>query len=832
MRVRDLLALGLRQFRRDLNSGEARVLLAALVLAVFSVATVAFITDRAQNALALESNRLLGGDVVLRADTPIPDELKALGDGLEQAEVWTTMTMLRVGSDMKLSELRALNGAFPLRGHYRLQTEAGIEPQRRGGPAAGEVWLSRTGVSALGIGLGDTLAIGSLSLRVSGVVLEEPDAAMDYFNTAPRAFIGVDDLKASGLVQPGARINYRWVLAGPASSVQAFSQAAKPKLGRGQRLETASDGRPELRTALERADRFLGLAALISVVLASVAIAMAARQYSERHLDHAAVLRCLGAKQSQIASLHGISMAALAALAIAIALVSAYGVQALAVTQLEKILGVDTPAAGLTPALYAAAVGLTVLIAFVLPPVLALRRVPALRVLRRDLPAAEVSAWITGGLGLAGLFALLWWKAQSAALASSLLGGLVLAFLALTLLSASMIWALGRFRGRLRGAARFGLANISRRAAASMAQVAALGLGLTVLLLLTLVRTDLLTRWQQLIPENAPNRFIINIQQDQTDGLRDFASAEGLGSLQLFPVMRGRLVAVNEQTISGDTYADRGDRAKRLAEREFNLTALAALADDNELVEGKIWTTAEADTPQWSVEASFAKLLGWKLGDRVRFDLGGQTVEAPITSLRTVKWESFRPNFFVVGSPGTLNNITASYITTMRVEPNQVANVNAMVARYPNLTVIDVSAILEQVTRIAAQVTEIVEWVFLFTLAAGVLVLVAAIHATQDERLREGSLLRVMGARRGQVRFAQVSEFLVIGVISGCVAVVAANGIAGSIAKGVFELDWQPNYSTSAMTLLAAILLVVSAGWFSTRKTLSAPPSETLRALA
>ncbi|AVP96758.1 permease [Ahniella affigens] len=832
MRVRDLLALGLRQFRRDLNSGEARVLLAALVLAVFSVATVSFITDRAQNALALESNRLLGGDAVLRADTPIPDNLKALGKGLEQAEVWNTMSMLRVGDDMRLSDLRALDGAFPLRGYYRLQTAAGIEPQRRGGPAAGEVWLSRSGVSALGADLGSTLAVGSLNLRVSGIVLEEPDAAMDYFNTAPRAFISIADLNASGLVQPGARINYRWVLAGAASDVRSFTEAVKPQLGRGQRLETASDARPELRTALDRADRFLGLAALISVVLASVAIAMAARQYSERHLDHAAVLRCLGARQAQIASLHGISMSALAALAITIALVAAYGVQALAVMQLEKILGVETPAAGFAPAWFAAAVGLTVLIAFVLPPVLALRRVPALRVLRRDLPATEVSAWVTGGLGLAGLLGLLWWKAQSAALASSLLGGLIVAFLALTLLSASMIWVLGRFRGRLRGAARFGLANISRRATSSMAQVAALGLGLTVLLLLTLVRTDLLGRWQQLIPDNAPNRFIINIQQDQTDALRDFASAEGLGTLQLYPVVRGRLVSVNDTVVTGDSYADRGDRAKRLAEREFNLTALAELAADNNVVAGKVWTAAEADSPQWSVEASFAELLGWKLGDRVRFDLGGQIVEAPITSLRTVKWESFRPNFFVLGSPGTLKNITASYITTARVAPEQTASINALVQRFPNLTVIDVGAILEQVTRIAAQVTEIVEWVFLFTLAAGVLVLVAAIHATQDERLREGSLLRVMGARRGQVRLAQVSEFLVIGLIAGSVAVLAANGIAGSIAKGVFDLDWQPDYSTSGLTLLAAVLLVVAAGWFSTRKTLSAPPSETLRALA
>jgi len=832
MSFTQLLRLGARQFRRDVLSGEARVLFAALVLAVFAVATVSFITDRAQNALGLEANRLLGGDVVMRSDTPIDETLRPLGAGLEQAEVWTSMSMLRGPSGMKLGEVRALDGAFPLRGVYRIRTADGSERDVRGGPGAGEIWLSRAGAGQLQLAIGDTLTLGTTPLKVAALVVDEPDAAMDYFNAAPRAFLSIDTFKASGLVQPGARINYRWALAGPATAVQKFVDTATPKLGRGQRLETAADARPELRRALDRADRFLGLAALISVVLASVAIAMAARQYSERHLDHAAVLRCLGASQRQIAVLHGVSMTLLAVSAITIALILAYIGQAIAVMQLERILDVTTPAPGLAPALYAAAVGITVLVAFVLPPVLALRRVPALRVLRRDLPGLELSAALTTALGIGGLLFLLWWKSASAAMATSLLGGLAVAFVALALLSALFIWVIGRARSRFRGAARFGLANISRRAGASMAQIAAIGLGLTVLLLLTLVRSDLLDRWRDLVPPDAPNRFIINIQDDQRADLEAFAAAEQLPKLDLFSFIRGRLVAVNGTPVTGDTYADRGERAKRLAEREFNLSAVPLLPTNNEVVSGKVWNTAEAATPQWSVEVEIATLLGWKVGDVLRYDLGGQIVEAPITSLRTVQWESFRPNFFVLGSPGTLKGVSASYITTARVSDEQVPAMNRLVERFPNLTVIDVGAILEQVTRIATQVTEIVELVFLFTLAAGVLVLVAAINATQDERLREGAMLRVMGARHGQVRFAQISEFLVIGGIAGLVAVFAANGITGAIARGVFELPWQPDPVASGLTMLGAIALVVAAGWFSTRKTIAAPPSETLRALA
>ncbi|MBK8283909.1 MAG: FtsX-like permease family protein [Ahniella sp.] len=827
-----LLRLGWRQFRRDFASGEARVLFAALVLAVFAIATVSFITDRAQNALGQEANRLLGGDVVLRADTPIEAATRKLGKDLEQAELWTTMSMLRAPSGMRLGELRALDQNFPLRGTYRVREADGTEREVRGAPPAGELWLSRAGASQLQVQIGDSLTIGTLTLKLSALVVEEPDAALDYFNSSPRAFVSIETLQASGLIQPGARLTYRWALAGDQAAVKQFIKQVKPGLSRGQRLETAADARPELRRALDRADRFLGLAALVSVVLASVAIAMAARQYSERHLDHAAVMRCLGASQRQIATLHGLSMSLLAIVAISLALVLAYAAQAIAVPQLERVLDVSTPPPGAEPAWYAAAVGVTVLVAFVLPPVFALRRVPALRVLRRDLPGLELSGALTTALGLGGLLFLLWWKSSSATMATSLLGGLTLAFVALATLSWAFIWLIGRLRHRFRGAARFGLANISRRAGASMAQIAAIGLGLTVLLLLSLVRTDLLDRWRDLVPADAPNRFIINIQEDQRPALAEFTKAQGLPELDLFAIVRGRLMAVNDTAVSGASYEDRGERARRLAEREFNISAVPLLPDDIKVTAGTVWTESEAATPQWSVEAEIAELLGWKVGDRLRFDFGGQIVEAPITSLRTVQWESFRPNFFVLGSPGTLKGLSASYITTAQVNTKQEPAMNALVAQFPNLTVIDVGAILEQVTRIATQVTEVVEMVFLFTLAAGVLVLVAAINATQDERLREGAMLRVLGARRGQVRFAQVSEFLVIGSIAGLVAVFAANGITGSIARGVFGLDWQPDIVASVVTMLAAIALVVASGWFSTRKTIAAPPSETLRALA
>lgn len=831
---RSLLRLSWRQLRRDLASGELRVLFAALTLAVLAVTAVGFVTDRATRALALEANRLLGGDAVLRSDNEIAPELRAFADDprLQRSEVRSFNSMLRAGAGLRLGEVRALGADYPLRGQYRLIDAEGAERSHRGAPPTGSAWLSRAGADALGVRIGDTVSLGAREFKLVALVAQEPDAVLDYFNTAPKIFIALDELASTGLVQPGARIVQRLVVAGPEVAVRDFTRGVQARLGRGQRLETAADARPEVRRALDRADRFLGLAALVSVVLASIAVAMAARRHSARHLDDAAVLRCLGASQRDIAALHLLAMVLLTLLAAALGITLAFALQWFAGGSLERTLGIAVPAAGPLPALYGAAVGFTVLLSFALPPVLALRRVPALRVLRRDLPLVEPSALLTGAAGLGGLVALLWWKSGSAEMAGSLLGGLALAFVALAALAALLLFALRRLRGRLRGAWRYGLANLSRRAGSSLAQIAALGLGLTVLLLLGLVRSDLLARWREAIPDTAPNQFVINIQQDQLDGVRALLAERGLPEATLFPMVRGRLAAVNGAAVSGDDYAGRGERARRLAEREFNLSAATAFADDNQATAGRLWTPADADRPQWSVEEGFAKSLGWRIGDVVAFEVGGQRIEAPITSLRSVQWESFRPNFFVLGTPATIARLPASYITSLHVPDAQRGAVNALVERYPNLSVIDIGAVLAQVKGTVEQVTEVVELVFLFTLAAGVLVLVAAIHASQDERLREGTVMRVLGARRGQLRLAQVSEFLVIGLIAAVVAMVAANGIAASIATQVFELPWTPNIALSLQVGGLGLLLVVVAGTLATRRTVAAPPADTLRALA
>ena len=830
------LPLAWRQLRRDLAAGDVRILLAALVLAVVAVTAVGFVTDRAARALALQANQLLGGDAVVHADNPIGGRIRdaAKATGLRSSETVELATMVSIGQGadarLQLGELHALGQGYPLRGEFILAGENGAPVAARGIPQRGTVWLSRAGAQTLGARIGDDVGIGESSFRLAGLVAQEPDAALDYFNVAPKVFANLADLPATGLVQEGSRVGYRLIVAGDADAVQHFTAIARASIGRGQRLETVRDARPEIRSALDRAGRFLGLAALVSVVLAAVAVAMAARRHSERHLSGSAVMRCLGATQRTLVTVHVGELVLLALIGSGAGVAIAFALQWAIGAWLADKLGIAIPAASLLPALQGLGVGLLVVLAFGAPPVLALRRVPALRVLRRDLDPTEPSAWGVILLGLAGLAALLWWQAGSATLAFSLLGGLLVTFAALALLAWGLIALVRRLRSRLRGSLRYGLANVSRRPATSIAQVAALGLGLMALLLLTFVRTDLLDRWQLSLASNAPNRFVINVQDDQVDAVREHLFAAGLGEPELFPMIRARLLAVNGKRASGDDYAEDDRRARRLAEREFNLSVADALRDDNKVVAGTFWS-GTPKAPELSVEQDFATTLGWKPGDRVAFDIAGERFEATITSLRSVEWESFRPNFFVIASPGALDGYAASHITAVTVPPGDTRFTADLVRAFPNLTVIDIQAVLDQVRETADQVSTVVEVVFWFSFAAGLLVLMAAVSASQDERLLEGAVMRVLGGDRRQLRLAQASEFAAIGLLSGLTAALAASLLAGVIATRVFDLPWQPDWGMAATGAALGVIAALLAGLFATRKVLDAPPSVTLREL-
>jgi putative ABC transport system permease protein len=823
--------LSFRMLRRDLRAGELGLLLAALIIAVASLTSVGFFTDRVAQALAREANQLLGGDLVLVSDHALDPAYRAEATrrGLRTVVSSTFTSMASLGEGAQLAGVKAVEDGHPLRGAMRiapgLNQPDWVAP---GIPAAGEVWLDERLASALSAKPGDMVGLGALRLKMTAVLSFESDRGANFFSLLPRLVMNAVDLPASGLIQPGSRIFYRLHVAGDVAPLKAFEDWARTRLKRGETLENVENARPEVRNTLDRAERFLRFAAMLAVVLAAVAVGLATRRFVERHLDGCAVMRCVGATQARLLSLFLGEFALLGLAAGVLGCGLGFVVQFALNELLGSLVGFPLPAPGWLPVLHGFAVSLLLLLGFALPPLIRLGRVPTLRVLRREwdgIAAREGLAWALGALVLAGLLVGI---ARDWLLGAWVVGGFALAFVVYGGVAWAVIGGLGRVRGVASSGWRYGLASLRRRPVASLVQALALGMGVTVLLLLTLVRGDLLSSWKQTTPADAPNRFVINIQPEQLPALRKFFKDNGRPEPLLQPMIRGRLVAVNGRPVGPDDYAD--DRAKRLVDRDFNLSFDSRLPSGNSVVEGR-WHGDE-HVPQFSVEQGLAQTLGLVMGDMLTFEIGGVRSEARITSLRKLDWDSMRVNFFVIAAPGMLEQQPASYITSFYLPPGQLDFSNRLVAAFPNLTVIDVAAVIGQIQAMVDQLIAAVQFVFGFAVVAGVVVLFGALQSTHDEREKELAILRTLGARNVQLRSALLAEFAVLGLVAGVLAGAGATGIGWALGHFVFKLPYAPSLLPLLAGGIAGCAVVTVAGWIGTRHLLSQPPLASLRALS
>jgi putative ABC transport system permease protein len=827
------LMLSLRLFARDWRAGELRVLAVALIIAVASLTTVALFADRVRQALGLEANQLLGADLMVVSDRPLPDAWveRARALGLATVRVVRFPSMTVAGSRTVLTEVKAVEAGYPLKGRIATRAAPGAQPQRPHGiPARGSVWVDERLLARLSLAVGDQVGLGERRFRIAAEVVEDPETSVGFLNLGPRLTLNAADLPSTGLIAAGSRVSYRLAVAGPPARVAAFRETARGMAGPGQRVEDVRDARPEIRSALERAEKFLGLSALLSVILAAVAVALAARRYLRRHLDGVAIMRCLGASQSLILRLHVAQFVVLglAASAAGCAL-GGLGQWALA-AMLQPLVGVALPAPGVLPVLQGFAAGFVLLLGFALPPIFALRRVPTLRVLRRDLGLPDSAGWIGYTAGVAALAGLVLWQAQDARTGWTVLGGAVATMIALALVTLALLRLLAWSGARAPFAWRFGLANLQRRRLSTVTQVVALGIGILALVLLTLVRADLLASWRKSLPPDAPNRFLVNIQPDQVEALQALFAEQGVPAPPLYPMVRGRLIAINDRPVSSVDYAE--DRAKRLVDREFNLSWAAQPQLDNVIVAGRWWTSAERGQPLFSVEEGIAQTLGIRMHDRLAYDVAGTRLEGRVGSLRKVQWDSFRVNFFVVSPPGTLDGYPASFVTSFHLPAERAALMDLLVKRFPNLLVIDVAAVLGQVQRIMDQLVRAVEFVFLFGLLAGLVVLFAAISATHDERVYDAAVLRTVGATGRQLLAAQAAEFVAIGALAGTLAAIGASALGMVLATQVLSVPYAIDPWVWGAGLIGGTLGVLLAGLAGTRRVLSTPPMEIFRGKA
>jgi len=810
---------------RDWRAGELRVLALALVTAVAAITSVAFFADRIAQGLARDAHQLLGADLVLVSDHPWKQDLNFTGVMRADAVTFPSMASAK---ESALAGVKAVTENYPLRGRLRTAPAPGApDGPAEQGPARGTVWLEERLVSALGAPVGSRIRLGRAEFQVAAVITLEPERTAGFFNIAPRLMMNIADVPATGLIQTGSRVWHYLYVAGPAAAVKAVEAEVRKKLERGQRIETLESGRPEIRSAIDRAERFLGLTALLAAILAGVAIGLGTRRFVERHLDGCAVMRCLGATQAQLLRLYALEFLVLGLAACAVGCMAGYIAQEAIARAVAEVVKTDLPAPRLLPAVQGFLVGVVLLLGFALPPLVQLKNVPAVRVMRRESGNPKGVTLAAYAAGLVSLAALLIWQAGDLKLGLTVVGGFAAALAVFFVVA----WAFLKLITRQRMVAavrnsmlRYGLANLRRHARGNAVQIASLALGLTAVLLLTFTRNDLVDAWRRAAPPDAPNRFLIGVQREQLEPLQSFFAAHGVTVPDVYPMVRGRLVAVNGAPVSEADYTE--ERARRLVEREFNLSYMEAMPAHNSLAAGR-WF--EKNEKALSVEQGIAERLGWKLGDELTFAVGSERFSARITSLRKLRWDSMKVNFFVVTPPALLEDFAASYVSAFRLEPGQEPVINELATRFPNVTVVDVAAAVRQAQDIVDQLIAAVQFVFLFAMAAGLLVLYSALVATEDERRREAAVMRVYGASRAQVTGTQRAEFLAMGVIAGLLGTVGAAVIGQILARRVFELDLPPSLALWIAGPLAGLALLSLNAWLSSRKVLRASPATTLR---
>jgi putative ABC transport system permease protein len=845
------LKLGWKSTWRDLRAGELRLLIVAVTLAVASLTAVGFFADRLQGGLERDARQLLGGDAIVNSDQPAPAAFitRAQALGLRTSSQLSFPTMARAreedGGASKLVAFKAVAAGYPLRGTMQLADAPGAAAQAtREVPAPGTVWVEAPLLDSLNLAIGQPLMLGDARFAVSKIIVAEPDRGGGFISFSPRVMVNQADVAATGLIQPASRMTYRLAVAGDERQVKAFvawaqAEVKKPS-ARGVRIESLDSGRPEMRQTLDRAEKFLNLVSLLAALLSAVAVAIVARGFAAKHLDDCAMLRVLGQPQRTIALAFTFEFVLVGVFASALGVALGFAVHYVFVLLLAGLVESALPTATLWPATFGMGMGLTLMLAFGLPPVLQLAQVPPLRVIRREVGNLKPVSLLVLLVGVAGFAALLLAASRDIKLGLIAVGGFAGAVLLFALASYVAVRLLRASVNETTAPRWLVLATrqMAARPVYAVVQVSALAVGLLALVLLVLLRTDLISSWREATPVDAPNRFIINVQPEQSAAFQQALKDAGVARYDWYPMIRGRLVAVNGRAVRPEDYPD--ERAQRLVDREFNLSNAAQQPAHNQVLSGR-WTPEERDAV--SVEQGLAETLGLKLGDSLRFDIGGQLSEAKISSLRKVDWGSMRVNFFVIYPVSQLPDMPLTYISAFRAPERAKQSLsdaaprserpgnfdNELVRAFPNITNVDMTATLAQVQRVLDQVIRAVEFLFGFTLAAGLVVLFAAVTATREERAREFAIMRAVGARASLLRQVQRAELAGVGLLAGFLASAVAVAVGWALARYVFGFAWTASWLVLVLGSLAGAALALAAGWWGLRSVLNTPVVETLR---
>lgn len=820
----------LRSISRDLKAGELTVLLVAIVLAVTAMTAVGFFTDRVARAVEAQASATLAADLVVRSPAPITEDF--LSEGVAQGLATSSavdFATVAIGEDGRsLAIVVAVEGGYPLRGELLITDELFGETYAATSiPEPGAAWVEPSLMARLDVEIGDTIKLGSAEFRLDKVLEFRPDQSVGFLSLAPVALVHLDDVPAMDVIKPGSRVTYRQMFAGAPDAINEFAADIKPRLSDEEQLRSIETAGEQIVAAIDRAKRFLSLASLVTVILAAVATAMAARRYAFRHLDTIALLKSLGATQMFIQQSMIMQLVFIVAGTAIIGTTLGFYAQELLGVLAAKYTPFDLPVASMRASYLGLLTATTIAVGFALPHLLQLRTTPPLRVLRHDAAPAPLSAWLVYGVAIGALIAMIWAIVQELKLLAAIVSGLVLT----AVIAVAAGWMLVRFFTRFRGgggiAWRYGLANVSRRGGESVAQIVAFGIGLMVLLLLTVVRNDILNEWRRSLPADAPNYFMLNIEPEDWDGIAELFQEE-LGQVPDFlPFIRGRVSKLNGVAI--EDYAFPTPDGRRFVARESNMTWASRMPESNRLVEGTWWGEDYSGELQISLAADMARNLGLKVGDTISMNVGGEEITAPITSLRFINWDSLSPNFYLMFSPGDVEYLPQTYLTSLYIADDKRYVLKELLKRYPEITLFDLEVILAQVRDIIDKASLAIQYVFIFTLLAGVVVLLAAVQVTRDERRFESAILHTLGARRGQILQGIAAEFIALGGLAGFLAALGATFVGWALGRWVFDISYTIDPVLWLAGLLSGAVIVGVTGTLATRKAVSEPPVTVLR---
>ncbi len=819
--------LALRLLLRDARSGELTILILALIIAVSSSTAISLFADRLHRTMSTQAAEFLAADLVITSSEIIPAHWITQAGNLNLAYARTAefSTVLIENDEILLSGVKAVSSLYPLRGFLKTTTGNYAEEKiSHQGPTQGSVWVDQRVLSTLKLEIGNDLIVGEKTLSISAIITYEPDKRGDLYSMSPRVMMHEKDLQATQVLKPGSHVHYFFQFSGSSESIAQFNHWVKPLLNTSQRLMDIHEDRPELGTALSRAERYLGLSSIIVILIAGVAIGMSTRRYSERHFNATALLRCLGCKQNEILFLYICQFIVLGILASAIGTAIGWFMQETLFHLLRELL----PAKVANPSFFAVILGFftgfAILLGFALPPLLRLKKVSPLRVLRQDLEPLPSSAWFVYSLAIALVAILIWQYTQDLKMTLIILGAgggitVVLGFIIYLFLVQSQ-----KILPKLSLSWRFGLQGLLRNPKASVSQILAFSITLLAMILIFTVRTDLLDDWKKQLPDQAPNHFVLNLFPQQINSFKLELEQQKINDIQLYPVVRGRLVKIND--IAVQQIVSKDSPGERAIHRDLSLTWAETLPIDNKPLSG-LWDATQKG--QVSIEQKLAKSLKVNLGDKLTFTIGSQLAEATVSHIRKVKWDTMKPNFYMIFTPDTLNEFATTYITSFYL-PEQSKNfLNVLVKKFPGITILEVDLLLKQFKSILAQLTAAIDYLLYFALLAGFTVLFSAVYSTLDNRILEGALMRTLGANRSLLRKSHLIEFSLLGLISGFLAILISELLIYALYAFVLHLDYRVNWLLWLLIPLSSTLCITIAGYWGVREVVNKSPLRVLR---